>query len=91
MRVTRHSGATITVWWGNDDVEATIRFTPPNWSKVKAGKPLHIRGKGYWYEGERYQDWWNFAGGTDGELLVEYGDGAVGFDGKLRDARIAVE
>ena len=58
--------------------------------KVKAGKPVRIRGKGYWYEGERYRDYWNF--GTDGEILVEYcNDGAVRFIGKLREARIVGE
>ena len=53
---------------------------------------LRLRGKRYWYEGERYQDWWNFAGGMDGELEVTYGDdGAVGFIGKLNDARVEEE
>jgi hypothetical protein len=84
------NGTTITVRWGRgDEVEASIHLTPRNWAKVKAGKPLRIRGKGYWYEGERYQDYWHFGGGIDGELLVQYDDdSAVGFIGKLRDARI---
>ncbi len=81
--------ATIAVWWGNDDDEASIYLTPRNWTRVKAGKPLRIRGKGYIYEAERFQDYWNFAGGMDGELEVTYGnDGAVGFIGRLRDAKI---
>jgi len=79
------SGVKITVRWGNE-VETSVHLTPRNWAKVKAGKPLQVHGKGYWYEGERFQDYWNFSGGT---LVVTYGDeGAGGFDGMLREAKI---
>jgi hypothetical protein len=81
-------GATISVTWGYD-VQVSIRLTPKNWARIKAGKPLRIRGKGYHYEGEFFWDYWNFGGGFDGSLIVEYGtDGGVGFDGKLTDAAI---
>ena len=52
-------GATISVSWGND-VAVSIRLTPKNWAKIKAGKPLSIRGKGYRYEAEFFWDYWNF-------------------------------
>jgi hypothetical protein len=82
------TGATISVSWGND-VEVSIRLTPQNWARIKAGKRLHIRGKGYQYEGQFFWDYWSFGGGLDGSLTVMYGeDGGVGFDGRLADAEI---
>lgn len=82
-------GATISVSWGND-VAVSIRLSPKNWAKIKAGKPLRIRGKGYRYEDEFFWDYWSFGGGLRGSLMVTYGDdGAVGFDGPLSEARIA--
>jgi hypothetical protein len=82
------TGATISVSWGND-VEVSIRLTPRNWTRIKAGKTLQIRGKGYEYEGEFFWDYWDFSGGLDGSLTVMYGeDGGVGFDGELAEATI---
>lgn len=68
-----------------------ITLTPRNWSKVKAGKPLKIRGKGYSSEidGKCPRSYWNFGGGINGSLYVSYGnDGAFCFDGVLKDAEI---
>lgn len=80
-------GATICVEWGYELHEITL--TPRNWSRVKRGLPLSIRGKGYWYEGEFFWDYWTFSGGLDGELLVTYGsDSGIGFDGSLNAAEI---
>ena len=84
----KNRSATITVCWGNDDVTASVHLTPRNWARIKAGKPLQISGKGYYYEGDFYQDFWNFEGGLDGGLLVTYTDCGVGFDGILREAEI---
>ena len=79
-------GATIGVVWGYDLHDITL--TPRNWSRVKRGKPLRIRERGV-YEGVFQWEYWNFEGGLDGDLLVQYGDdGGVGFVGKLRDAYI---
>jgi len=77
--------ATISVQWGYEIHSITL--TPRNWARVKSGKPLSIRGKGYYYEGKHFWDYWDFAGGLEGSLVVSYGDG-VGFDGNLRAARI---
>ncbi len=80
--------ATIAVEWGYELHEITL--TPRNWSRVKSGRPLSIRGKGYYHEGEFFWDYWAFGGGLDGALLVSYGDdGGIGFEGKLRDADIS--
>lgn len=79
-------GARIVVEWGYDNHE--IVLTPRNWSRIKQGGKLKIRSRGF-YEGASQWEYWSFAGGLDGDLLVEYGeDGGVGFVGKLRDATI---
>lgn len=78
---------TITVEWGYDNHSITL--TQKNWAKVSSGKPLNIRGKGYYYEGEFFWDYWYFGGGLDGSLRVDYGeDGGCGFEGTLSDALI---
>ena len=70
----------LTVSWGNDvAVDLTI-FSAAQWKKIADGHAVTINGKGYFYEGERFQDIWHFSGGLDGELRVSYdeGDGFVG-------------
>jgi hypothetical protein len=54
--------ATISVQCGND-VEVSITLSPQRWAAIKAGKPHWIRGKGYYYEGEFFWDYWDFNGG----------------------------
>src|ERR1700752_903765 len=82
-----NQAATISVRWGYD-VEASVTLSPGEWAVVKAGKPFGTAGDGYHYEGEFFQDYWDFGGGLDGKLLVTYSDSGVGFDGRLRDAQI---
>lgn len=79
--------ATVTVGWGNERHSLTL--TKRNWSKVRRGQELRIRGSGYWYEGRFFRDYWHFGGGLDGKLVVSYGeDGGEGFVGTLREADI---
>ena len=81
------AGATVTVEWGYE--LHSITLTPKNWARVKSGKPLRLRGKGYRYDGEFFWDYWWFAGGLEGHLVVTYGqDGGTGFGGTLSDAMI---
>jgi hypothetical protein len=78
-------GARIAVVW---DDRHEIVLTPRNWSRVKRGGKLKIRSRGFSEDGPQWE-YWTFAGGLDGDLLVEYGeDGGVGFTGKLHDAII---
>jgi hypothetical protein len=79
--------ATISVRWGND-VEVSITLPPRKWADVKDGKPLSISGKGYYYEGEFFRDYWNFGGGLDGPLVVGYSGCGEGFNGTLDEASI---
>ena len=79
-------GVRIWVEWGYERHEITL--TPRNWRLVKAEHSLRIRSSGPG-EGKSQWEYWNFAGGLSGRLLVEYGnDGAVGFEGRLCDAEI---
>jgi hypothetical protein len=80
-------GAIISVQWGRG-VQVSINLTPRNWAKVKAGNTLQIRGGGYYYEGEFFRDYWYFEGGLEGALVVYYGSGGTGFDGRLNDGDI---
>jgi hypothetical protein len=45
--------ARITVEWGYEFHSITLTARK---AKVRAGKPLRIRGKGYWYDGEFFWD-----------------------------------
>jgi hypothetical protein len=86
---SRSRAANITVTWADDCVVVSLPLIPRNWNRVKSGKPLSIRGKGYYYEAEFFWDYWHFSGGLDGELMVCYGqDGGTGFKGCVRDADI---
>src|SRR4051794_23537499 len=82
--------ARISVEWGYEIHSITL--TARNWARVKAGKPLRIRGKGYWYDGEFFWDYWDFDGGYVGRLIVGYHRGTEwwgdGWTGKLKDAEI---
>jgi hypothetical protein len=80
--------ATIALEWGYEMHSLTL--TARNWNRIKAGKPLIIRGKGYDYEGQFFWDHWFFAGGLEGTLRVTYGNGGgEGFNGKLVDAQVS--
>jgi hypothetical protein len=48
-------GAVISVTWGYEPHSITL--TPRNWRRVKSGRPLSIRGKGYSYDGEFFWDY----------------------------------
>jgi hypothetical protein len=77
-----------SVTWGSGDVCVELPVTQSQWEEIKRGDDVTVRGKGYWYEGERFQDTWYFSGGLDGELRVGYDDGGEGFIGSPRDALI---
>ena len=82
----KSGGARIVVTWGYDLHEVVL--TARNWSRVKRGGSLSIRSAGYSECGPQWE-YWNFAGGLDGDLVVEYGsDGGTGFIGTLSDAMI---
>jgi hypothetical protein len=78
-------GARLRVSWAYGDVVLNLNVSPENWSKILRGESVVIKGHGYHYEGEFFQDRWYFSGGLDGDLTVSYssldgdtGDGFVG-------------
>ena len=82
----KSGGARIAVEWGYDIHEVIL--TPRNWSRVKRGGSLKIRPPGFSEDGFQWE-YWNFARGLDGDLVVGYGeDGGTGFIGNLRAAMI---
>lgn len=86
-KVTPSCAAIISVEWGYE--LHSVELNPKEWAEVKNGESLGKRGEGYCYEGQFFLDYWDFGGGLDGSLYVDYGDdGANGFIGKLRDASI---
>ncbi len=76
------------VAWADDEIVLELSLSDRNWTKLTRGERVSVRGKGYCHEGEFFWDYWDFIGGTDGELVVRYGspkDGdysARGFAGK---------
>jgi hypothetical protein len=88
----REPAVRLSVSWGYD-VIVELRVSRRNWSKIAGGKPVTIRGNGYYYEGEFFRDYWDFSGGIDGELRVRYGspkdgDYGDGYVGTVREALV---
>lgn len=46
----------LCVMWGNDDVIVDLEVKPEIWKKIRAGEQICLQGKGYSYEGEKFQD-----------------------------------
>jgi hypothetical protein len=77
----------LRVSWADDVVEVSIKLSSNEWRNVENGMKFGKKGRGYWYEGEFFPDYWEFNGGGPGSLIVWYGDdGAQGFVGKIDDA-----
>jgi hypothetical protein len=89
----KESAAHLSVSWGYD-VDVELHVSKCNWKKIMKGQNVTIRGKGYYYEGEFFWDYWDFSGGIDGELRVRYGSPRVGdysgegFIGTMREAMV---
>lgn len=83
--------------WGTP----TIRISPSNWKKIKAGVQLKIRGQGWRFndyfdevsdEQFFHWDYWDFQGGINKPLMVtmrskEYGDEVI-YRGELHSSMI---
>jgi hypothetical protein len=78
----------VTVSWGNDCVEVTLRLTRTEWDNITRGHRFIKDGRGYRYEGARFHDTWRFNYDHPGSLEVDYDDGGQGFIGDLDEAHI---
>lgn len=71
--------------WCYGDCEASITLSAAEWSCVKKGTPFSKEGKGYYYEGEKFHDYWLFNHDEPGSLEVDYDDAGQGFVGDIVD------
>ena len=76
--------------WGCDQL-AEIILTPRNWSRVKNGKELNIRGKGIYIDGEKYWDYWSFNSQNKESLVIFYEGMGGFFEGMLSQAETIKE
>ena len=89
--------AFLSVVWPNGDVFVDIAVSRRNWSRIVRGQAVTIRGKGDWYEGRFFWDYWDFSDGLDGTLIVRYGSpkngdySGQGFIGTPREALMEVK
>jgi hypothetical protein len=74
-------GAILQVYW--PDSWKTLVLGPRNWRKVRDGKACGFSGLGYYYEGDKFNDYWIFNSKYSGELSVIYDDGGEGYYGNL--------
>ena len=80
--------------WCYDIVEVELSVSKRNWTKIVKGQEVTIRGKGYYYEGDYFWDYWDFSGGLDGELRVRYGspkDGDYSGEGTITTVGDAID
>lgn len=50
----------LTAWWGNDDVCATIQISQSDWESIQNGE-YYEEDCSYFYEGEEYAVTWVFS------------------------------
>jgi hypothetical protein len=62
-RKPKHPAVHLSVNWGYD-ITVDLRVSGRNWSKICKGQSVTIRGKGYYYEGDYFWDYWDFSGGN---------------------------
>ena len=49
----------LTAYWGNDDVDSTIKLSKSDWEKIQCGIKFEVNSKTY-YEGEEIEVHWIF-------------------------------
>ena len=70
---------TLVATWGNDEVIVELNLEKDQWAKIVRGDRVEIQGRGYWYDGDEFQDIWDFNSGLhDAELIVQYGQTSIG-------------
>jgi hypothetical protein len=61
----------LTVWWGNDDVDASIQISQSQWEDIQNGEMFEDESV-YFYEGREYHAQWVF---DEGRLNIHGWDG----------------
>jgi hypothetical protein len=62
----------LTVFWGNDDAESTIKVSQRRWKQIQEGAEYETSATS-WYEGEEYDVSWYF---SNSEVSINGEDGA---------------
>jgi hypothetical protein len=82
--------------WGNGEVIVELSLDKDQWDRIVRGDRFKIKGRGYWYDGEWFQDIWDFNSGLhDAELIVWYGQPSIsdfsgqGYVGPINDVLIS--
>lgn len=70
---------TLAATWGDDEVIVELTLDKDQWDRLVRGDRVEIQGGGYWYDGDWFQDIWDFNSGLDdAELIIRYGQPSVG-------------
>jgi hypothetical protein len=70
---------TLVATWGNEEVIVELSLDREQWDRIVRGNHVEVEGGGYWYDGDRFKDIWDFNSGLDGaELIVWYGQPSIG-------------
>jgi hypothetical protein len=62
--------------WGDGEVIVELNLDEEQWDRIVRGDRVEIEGRGYWYDGDWFQDIWRFNSGC--ELIVSYGQPSIG-------------
>ncbi|MHA8090432.1 hypothetical protein U8593_09035 [Aquirufa antheringensis] len=76
----------LSVYW--PDEWKSIEIDSSEWRKIKLGKAYSDFGKGFRYEGVKFNDFWEFNNESKGSIVVSYDDGGVGFEGTISECEI---
>jgi len=60
----------LTAFWGNDDVDSTIKVSRRRWKAIQEGAEYVATGS-YWFEGKKFYATWSFA---DGKVTIRGDD-----------------
>lgn len=63
--------------WGDGEVVVELSLNKNQWERIARGDHVEIKGQGYWYDGDSFQDIWEFNGAYD-ELVICYGQPSIG-------------
>ncbi|QOG18173.1 MULTISPECIES: hypothetical protein [Bradyrhizobium] len=58
--------------WGNGEVMVELEVSKDQWDRIARGDRVEFKGRGYWYDGDWFQDIWDF-NCPHGELTIRYG------------------
>lgn len=95
MSKTTKDHAEFTAHWG-DGIMVSIQVGESDWNDIVSGLQVTVEGEGYGYDGDQYLDVWEFSGGLDGDLEINYTkqggddgyDSGVGYLGSPNDVLV---